>query len=85
MGVDVSGGLMVTGPGGTLRAADARTVVGPGGTVPLLHPGEALARAVVAGSAGRRAKALAALQLAPPDVRAAALAYAEERARSAAR
>ncbi|MBL6633722.1 MAG: hypothetical protein ISP32_04925 [Thermoleophilia bacterium] len=83
--VDVSGGLTVTGPGGTLRATDAGTVVAPGRSLPLLHPGEALARALVAGSAARRAKALAALQLAPPDVRDAALAYAEERARSAAR
>ncbi len=85
VGVDVSGGLTVTGPGGTLTAADADTVVAPAGAVSLLHPGEALARAVVAGSTDRRDKALAALQLAPPDVRAAALAYAEERARSAAR
>lgn len=85
VGVDVSGGLTVTGPGGTLRATDAGTVPSRGRTVPLLHPGEALARATVAGSTERRDKALAALALAPPDVRAAALAYAEERARSAAR
>lgn len=78
VGVDLSADLQVTGPGGTLSAADA-------GTVPLVHPGEGLARALVSGSDARRDKARAALARAPAHVRDAALAYAEERARSAAR
>jgi hypothetical protein len=98
VGLDLSGGLEVTGPGGTLRAAEAGTVPARGqsqpgdspsaGTVPglrIVRAGEALARANVAGSHERRAKALAVLDLAPAQVRAEALAYAEERARSAAR
>jgi len=98
VGLDLSGGLTITGPGGTLRAAEAGTVPALGlspardspsaGTVPgirIVRAGEALARAHVAGSDARRAKALAALELAPPGLRAAARAYADERARNAAR
>ncbi len=87
VGVDLSAALEVSGPNGTLRAMDAGTVPGvvtaPG--IRIVSPGEALARAIVAGSDARRDKALAALDLAPTGVRAAALAYAEERARNAAR
>lgn len=90
--VDLSAGLVVTGPGGTLRAGDARTVAPPGsagrggaGPLVLVAPGEGLARALVAGTDARVAKARAALELADSAARERALAYAEDRARSAAR
>jgi len=80
--IDLSGGITVTGPGGTLSGPDPVTVT-PGVTVTLLPDGEALARAVVCGDEDRRARAEAAL---PADAaeRAAALAYAESRIAAAA-
>ena len=86
--IDLSADLRVTGPGGTLHADDAPvdTVTGTGvrGGICLIPMGEALARAIVAGSDERRAKALAAL---PADAgeRAGAIAYAESRVAAAAR
>ena len=86
--IDLSGGITVTGPGGTLSGPDPVTVthgvtVTPGVTVALLPDGEALARAVVCGDEDRRGRADAAL---PADAaaRAAALAYAESRVAAAA-
>jgi hypothetical protein len=80
--IDLSGGLIVTGPGGTLHAMDAPVEAADG---LLLCPiGEALARATVAGSDARRAKAVAALPD-DPELRSQAVAYAESRAASAAR
>lgn len=80
--IDLSGGITVTGPGGTLHGPDPVTVT-PGVTVTLLPDGEALARAVVCGDEDRRVRAEAAL---PADAaaRAAALAYAESRIAAAA-
>lgn len=88
--VDLSAGMVVTGPGGTLDAGDAATLAvrapgAPDATVTVVAPGEALARAMVAGSHARTAKARAALDLLHGPARDRALAYAEERARSAAR
>lgn len=80
--IDLSGGLAVTGPGGTLHAIDAP--VEAAGDLPLCPVGEALARAMVAGSDARRAKAVAALPD-DPELRSQAVAYAESRAASAAR
>jgi len=88
--IDLSGGLTVTGPGGTLGGPDPTEGVTVtegdshrGGTLRLLPDGEALARAVVSGDDARRARAEAAL---PDDAaaRAAALAYAESRIAAAA-
>ena len=81
VGIDLSGGLAVTGPGGTLRAMDAP--VEEHGGIPLLPIGESLARAMVAGSGPRRAKAIAALPD-DPAARARAIAYAESRAAASA-
>ena len=80
--VDLSGGLRVEGPGGVLLADDARTAVVPfgAGTIRVEAPGEALARAVVAGDAAREQRARHLL----PDDPAEALAYAELRIATAA-
>jgi len=80
VGIDLSGGLVVTGPGGTMRAMDAPVEEHDG--IPLLPIGESLARAMVAGSDARRAKAIAALPD-DPAARARAIAYAESRAAAA--
>ncbi|MGA0069660.1 MAG: hypothetical protein ACO3PB_09425, partial [Miltoncostaeaceae bacterium] len=74
--IDLSGGITVSGPGGTLSGPDPGPVTSgghsyprdgpPGLTVPLLPDGEALARAVVCGDEGRRARAAAALPAAAP-------------------
>ena len=80
VGIDLSGGLAVTGPGGTLRAMDAPVEEHDG--IPLIPIGEALARAMVAGSDARRAKAVAALPD-DPALRSRAIAYAESRAAAA--
>jgi len=80
VGIDLSGGLAVTGPGGTLRAMDAPVEEHDG--IPLIPIGEALARAMVAGSDARRAKAMAALPD-DPALRSRAIAYAESRAAAA--
>lgn len=86
--VDLSSGLVVTGPAGTLRACEAPVDAVPGtgvaGGISLIPMGESLARAIVANSDGRRAKAMAALPDDPAE-RAAALAYCEERVAAAAR
>lgn len=85
--VDLSAGLAVSGPAGTLRACDAPvdTVTGTGvaGAISLIPVGESLARAIVADSDERRAKALGALP-GEPAARAAALAYCEARVAAAA-
>jgi hypothetical protein len=93
--IDLSAGLEVTGPGGTLQADTVPAFTATLGTVPgitlddlpiavrLTPPGESLARAIVAGSEERRAKALAALPDDPVE-RAEALAYCEERVAAAA-
>lgn len=91
--VDLSGGLAVTGPGGTLSGPDpaaptsrerSRRGGHPGeATVHLLPDGEALARAVVCGDASRERAARAALPV-DPAARAEALAYAESRIAEAA-
>lgn len=85
--VDLSAGLTVSGPAGTLRACDAPvdpvTGTGVAGAVSLIPMGESLARAIVAKSDERRAKALAALPD-EPTARAAALAYCEARVAAAA-
>ncbi len=84
--VDLSAGLVITGPGGTLHAGDAPVdrVPGTGGrdAIPLVPMGEALARAIVTGSGTRRVAALAALPD-EPVARADAIAYAESRAAAA--
>ncbi len=79
--IDLSGGLAVTGPGGTLHAMDAPAE--EHGGIPLLPIGEPLARALVAGSVPRRAKAIAALPD-DPALRSRAIAYAESRAAASA-
>ena len=81
VGIDLSGGLVVTGPGGTLRAMDAP--VEEHGGIPLLPIGESLARALVAESGPRRLKAIAALPD-DPALRSRAIAYAESRAAASA-
>lgn len=80
--VDLSGGLMVQGPAGVLRADDAQTLpVRFGGTtVQVEAPGESLARAVIAGDAARERRARAHL---PADA-GVAVAYAESRIAAAA-
>lgn len=80
--VDLSGGLRVAGQHGVLRADDARTtsVAFGAGVVHVEAPGEALARAVVAGDAAREQRAR---HLLPGDP-AEALAYAESRIAAAA-
>jgi hypothetical protein len=91
--VDLSGGLEVRGKPaasgapapGVLVAMDADTVpvrVGSG-LVRVISPGEALARALVAGDAGRTAKARASLP-GEGTARAAALAYCDARRAAAA-
>ncbi len=86
--VDLSGGITVSGPGGTLAGPDP--VPAPEGQpgaswagIPLLPEGEAHARAVVSGDERRRAAAEAALPD-DPVLRAAALAYADSRIAAAA-
>ena len=81
VGIDLSGGLVVTGPGGTLRAMDAP--VEEHGGIPLLPIGESLARALVAESGPRRLKAIAALPD-DPALRSRAITYAESRAAASA-
>ena len=91
--IDLSAGLTVTGPGGTLTPIDASAgesvtvtemaVPGIAKSVGIVHPGEALARAIVSGSDERRATALAGLPDDPAE-RAAALAYCDARVAAAA-
>lgn len=93
--VDLSAGLTVTGPGGTLRGDHVSQVTAnlvtvtevavPGLPIPVrvVPAGESLARAIVANSDERRAKALAALPDDPAE-RAAAIAYCEARVSAAA-
>ena len=80
--VDLSGSLRVEGPGGVLHADDAQVIpVRFGsGTVHVEAPGEALARAVVAGDPAREQRAREQLPADPT----AALAYAGVRLAAAA-
>jgi hypothetical protein len=83
--LDLSAGLEVEGPGGMLRAMDAETVPCRLGTatIHVVAPGEALARAMVAGDAERIAKAAGAM---PADeaLVTEAMRYAESRRATAA-
>ncbi len=83
--IDLSAGLEVRGPGGLLHAMHATTIPCRLGTatVHVAVPGEALARAMVAGDPERVAKAAGAM---PADeaLVAQAMRYAESRRAAAA-
>ncbi len=83
--IDLSAGLEVCGPGGLLRAMDAATIPCRLGTatVHVVAPGEALARAMLAGDPERVARAAGALPTHEAQVQEA-MRYAEERRAAAA-
>jgi hypothetical protein len=83
--IDLSAGLEVRGPGGLLRAMEAHALPCRLGTatIHVVPPGEALARAMVAGDPERVAKAAGAMP-ADEGLIAQAMRYAESRRIAAA-